>query len=439
MRNLRNHRVYRVLVTALSIVFSAVFLVPAQMRADAIPQINLSTSQSAAKISVIVPDFVKVGGFIDPQGRDKTMADELADDLNFSGFFTATRVKEVKGDPKAWASLDVNNIVAGSYSTDGREISISAKLIDAKAGSVLLDKTYPNSLRVMRQNIHKLSDAIIYRLTGDKGVCQTKIAFISDMTGHDELYTSDYDGHDVFQLTRDLGVDLLPAWSHGGNYITYTSYRRMNPDLWWVSASGKSRGILSFSSGLNTAASWSPDGQRIALCKNSGANAEIYTINRDGGAIKEITHTRGINTSPSWSPNGKEIVFNSDREGNPQVYVMDSDGGNVRRLTFNGNYNASPAWSPKGDKIAYVGGEGNVFNIFTMDPTGGDVVRLTWNSGSNENPSWSPDGRHIVFSSTRGRKNSLYIMDTHGNNVMKLPIPGNCQTPAWSPAMGSEK
>ncbi len=423
----------------LPILIVAVFFFTATALADAIPQINLSTTQNAAKISVIIPDFVREGGFIDPQGRDKTMADELADDLNFSGFFAATRVKEVKGDPKAWASLDVNNIISGSYSTDGREIAISAKLIDAKAGSVILNKTYPNSLRVMRQNIHKLSDAIIYQLTGEKGICQTKIALISDMTGHDELYTSDYDGHDVFRLTRDLGVDLLPAWSPSGNYITYTSYRRMNPDLWWVSASGKSRGIISFFPGLNTAASWSPAGQRIALCLSKGGNAEIYTMNRDGGGLAKVTHSRGINTSPSWSPNGREIVFNSDREGNPQVYVMDSDGGNVRRLTFSGKYNASPAWSPKGDKIVYVGREGNVFNIFTMDPTGGDAVRLTWNSGSNENPSWSPDGRHIVFSSTRSGKNALYIMDTHGENVKKLPIPGNCQTPAWSPSMGDEK
>jgi TolB protein len=118
---------------------------------------------------------------------------------------------------------------------------------------------------------------------------------------------------------------------------------------------------------------------------------------------------------------------------------MDSDGGNVRRLTYSGKYNASPAWSPNGDKIAYVSREGGVFNIFMMDSTGDNVVRLTWNSGSNENPSWSPDGRHIAFSSTRGGKNAIYLMDTHGENVKKLPLNGNCQTPAWSPRMGSEK
>ncbi len=173
--------------------------------ADTKPEIYLSTTKGAGKISVIIPDFEREGGFADRQGRDRAMADELADDLNFSGFFDAKRVKEVKGDPSAWASLDVNDIVTGAYSTDGRDVTISAKLVDAKAGSVIMNKSYPRSLLVMRENIHRLADEIIFQLTGEKGVCQTKIAFISDMTRHDELYIADYDGHDVFRLTRDSG------------------------------------------------------------------------------------------------------------------------------------------------------------------------------------------------------------------------------------------
>ena len=164
------------------LIVAAVFFSSGAGIADTKPEIYLSTTKGAAKISVIIPDFEREGGFADPQGRDKAMADELADDLNFSGFFDAKRVKQIKGDPSAWASLDVNDIITGSYSTDGREITISAKLVDAKAGSVIMNKSYPQSLRVMRENIHRLADEIIFQLTGEKGVCQTKIAFISDMT-----------------------------------------------------------------------------------------------------------------------------------------------------------------------------------------------------------------------------------------------------------------
>lgn len=284
-------------------------------------EVQLSTTKAATKISILIPDFIREGGFKDNEKRDVAMADTLADDLNFSGYFDAKRVKEIKGDPSAWASLDVANIVQGSYTTDGREIQVTAKAVDARSGAVVLDKKYPNALRVMRQSVHKLSDDIIFQVAGEKGICRTKIAFVSDMTGKTELYISDYDGHNVFRMTRDEGVCLLPAWSPSGNYITYTSYRRLNPDLWWVSSSGKSRGILSFFPGLNAAASWSPDGERIALSISKDGNAEIYTVKRDGTDFKRITFNRGIDTSPSWSPNGREIVFNSDLSGH-RIYTL---------------------------------------------------------------------------------------------------------------------
>jgi len=399
--------------------------------------VYITGKKAPAKISVVIPDFVREGGFKDPDNRDVRMADILADDLNFSGWFDAKRVKEVKGDPAAWASLDVSNIVQGSYSTDGREIQLKCKLIDARGGNVVFDKSYPNALLVMREKVHGISDEIVFNLTGEKGISRTKMAFVSDMTGSNELYICDYDGRNLLRMTKDGDLCLLPSWSPSGNYITYTSYKRLNPDLWWTSVSGKSRGILSFYPGLNTAASWSPDGSQLAVTLSKDGNAEIYTMKRDGSGLKRLTFNQSIDTSPTWSPTGREIAFNSDRSGTPQVYIMDSEGGNVRRLTYMGNYDASPAWSPDGSKIAYVSRENGLFNIYTIDVNGQTVVRLTYNAGHNENPSWSPDGRHIVFSSTRGGGKALYSMDANGENARRLDLPGNSQTPAWSPLPGA--
>lgn len=398
-------------------------------------EVYITTEKAFDKISVAVPDFIKENEFVDHENRDVKMADILKDDLEFSGYFKTQRVKEVKGDVKGWESLGVSYIVQGGYSTDGREIQLSYRVVDTASGRVLFKGSYPDALRAIRQKVHLMADDVISRLAGEKGVTRTKIAFVTDMTRNNELYVSDYDGHNVFMMTRDESTCLLPAWSPAGGYITFTSYKRVNPDLWWVSSSGKSRGILSFYPGLNAASSWSPDGNRIAVSLSKDGNSEIYTMNRDGSALKRLTFNGGIDTSPSWAPNGREIAFNSDRSGTPQIYIMDSEGGNVRRLSYIGKYNASPAWSPKGDRIAYVSRENGLFNIYVMDVSGVKVVRLTYNAGHNENPSWSPDGRHIVFSSTRGGGKALYTMDPDGSNVRRLGIPGNAQTPAWSPYM----
>jgi TolB protein len=407
-------------------------------RADEEAEVVITTEKAYENIGIAIPDFVRENEFVDHEQRDVKMADILADDLAFSGYFKTQRVHEIKGDVKGWASLGVSYVVQGGYSTDGREIQVSCRIVDTSIGRVIWSGSYPDALRVMRQKVHRMADDVIMKLTGEKGACTTKIAFVTDMTGNNELYLSDYDGRNVFRMTRDETTCLLPAWSPQGGYITFTSYKRINPDLWWVSSSGKSRGIISFFSGLNTAATWSPDGNKIALTLSKDGNSEIYTMDRDGAGLKRLTFTGAIDTSPSWAPNGREIAFNSDRSGTPQIYVMDSEGGNVRRLSYTGKYNASPAWSPKGDKIAFVSREAGLFNIYAMDVTGERVVRLTYNVGHNENPSWSPDGKHLVFSSTRGGGNALYTMDTDGKNARRLNIPGNAQTPAWSPYLAPE-
>ena len=121
----------RALLAALFIMVSLIAGMAPEGYCSEASEVYISSTKTATKISVVVPDFVREGGFQDKEGRDTKMADILADDLNFSGYFDAKRVKEVKGDPSAWASLQVADVVQGSYSTDGRDIEIQGKVIDA--------------------------------------------------------------------------------------------------------------------------------------------------------------------------------------------------------------------------------------------------------------------------------------------------------------------
>ncbi len=50
------------------LIVAAVFFLPASGIADAKPEIYLSTTKGAGKISVIIPDFEREGGFADPAG-----------------------------------------------------------------------------------------------------------------------------------------------------------------------------------------------------------------------------------------------------------------------------------------------------------------------------------------------------------------------------------
>lgn len=397
--------------------------------------IRVSTTKSAAKTDILITDFKKNGNFIDPENRDKKMAEIIQNDLEFSGLFRVVRVTDSGLDLKKMREIGPQFAFMGSYSTDGKDIWIEGKLYDTTTGDTLLTRKFDRGASLMRQRVHQLADAVTFQITGEKGIATSKIAFISDATKSKELYIMDYDGYNIRRLTYDNSITMLPKWAPDGSYILFTSFKRGVADLAWITPDGSRRGTLSAYKGLNTSGVVSPSGAWVALTLSKDGNSEIYLMSKNGNETRRLTNNPAIDTAPSWSPNGREIVFTSDRGGSPQLYVMDAEGANVRRLTLHSSYNDSASWSPNGDFIAYTVREGNGFNIHVIDPAGGGSSRLT-TSGDNENASWSPDGRRITFSGKRGGRANIYVTRPDGSEQGTLgSFTGNCYAPAWSPRL----
>ncbi|MDZ7316058.1 MAG: Tol-Pal system beta propeller repeat protein TolB [candidate division KSB1 bacterium] len=359
-------------------------------------------------------------------------------DLTLSGFFYVVTnedqtvtvpdgngVMEVPLKPavRLDAQLEVRN----------RAFTVKARLSDVPSRQPIFTKQYKEELPNKRQLAHECADDIVSYLTGEKGIAQSKIAFVKQTATGKEIAVMDYDGYGERLITRNRSLNLSPAWSPSLDKLVYTSYQTGNPDL-FVYAFGSGReSKLSKSKSLNSAPAWSPDGKRIAFTLTTAGNADIWVMDADGGRLRQLTNSLAIDSSPSWSPNGREIAFTSDRSGNPQIYIMNDDGTNVRRLTFDGKYNDSPAWSPKGDLIAFVTRTDEGFQICTVDINGESFRQLTFSNGNNENPTWSPNGFKIAFSSNRSGGWDIYTMNRDGSQVRRVTVDGVNTSPKWSP------
>ena len=376
---------------------------------------------------------------------DRKIMDILANDLTISGFFEIIPRHEFPPESEAladppdygrWSTSRAEALVIGGYASRGEQLAIEFRLFDLVEKAFLIGKRYEGSTKSLRDMVHRMSNEITYWITGEKGVFDTKIAFVSTMPGNKEIYVVDFDGHDLRQITRNGSINLSPAWSPDGRLIAFTSYIKRNPDLYLFDLTRSFQIQLSTNPGLNAAPAWSPDGSRMALMMRKEGNSEIFIMNRDGTRPKRVTKSWSSEASPTWSPDGRKIAFVSDRAGSPQVYTTNVNGGNVKRLTYFGSYNACPSWSPKGDKIAYCGRMDGRFEILTVNPDGTDVRRLTESSGNNESPIWSPDGRYIAFSSTREGRSRIYVMNANGANQRRLTsTKGKESSPTWSPRM----
>jgi len=397
---------------------------------------------STQKIKIAIPDFKDFSGAKGNPKFASALPAVVGNDLELSGYFLSMDkdafLEESGGAAgfgkirfKDWSVIGADILLKAGYTTLGQTLEVDARLYDVYRGRLIMGKRFLGKVGEERHLMHRVSDAIIYALTGHRGMFLSKLAYVANTTGKKEIYVSDYDGADAQMITSDNSIALFPKWSPSGDKILFNSYREGGPMLYMKDlVTGKIR-RLSGRKGLNIGAAWSPDGKTIALTLSHEGNPDIYTIDLTGKIIERITNHWAIDVSPSFSPDGKKIVFVSNRSGNPQLYVRDLVAGTDERLTFEGKYNTSPAWSPL-NKIAFSAMGGGRVDICTIDSDGGNWRKLTEYQANNEDPCWSPDGRYLAFSSNRNGGYHLFLMNANGQNQKKITSSrGDQISPSW--------
>jgi TolB protein len=369
------------------------------------------------------------------------LAAQANQDLKVSGQFTVLDPAAFDSSPigsspstaqlSRMAAIGSNLVIAGGWHQQDQQLILDLKLIDPASGQMLLGKRYRGGPNDGRRMMTQFVNEVVTYLTGERGIPQGKIAFISGTSNRRELYVMDLGGA-ARQITRFGTITLTPSWSPDGQEIFLCSYRGGFPALYAVSpGSGSVRKLTSHGT-LNVTPAAGPGGV-VAATLNKDIDQEIYLLDRQGNIKQRLTQNPGIDISPAFSPDGRQIAFASSRGGNPQIYIMSASGGQARRLTYSGSYNVTPAWSPKGDLIAYASRTGSGFQIFVISPQGGSARQLT-NEGSNESPTWSPDGSFIACSSTRGGKSAIYVVNVKTGAATRVTnMAGNQTQPAWAP------
>jgi TolB protein len=414
----------------------------------AILAICLICDSSSAKLLIDVdnPNLGKmpimVGHFTSNQPGSLSgseLASIIRTDLTLCGLFDVIEAPQPlpltkNGDPdlNSLSSSGAQALVVGSFHVNGPELSVECRLYDISMQRLDLGKRFTGSLSDHRYIIHMFDDRILEKLTNLPGSFTTRIAFVDDAKTR-EIFSMDYDGYNVRQLTATGTINLFPDWAPDGKGLIFTSYINRNPDLWYVSVDGQRVIPVSNRKGLNAAGRYSPDGASIALALSVKAIPKIFIISTNGNIIKQLTNGLGNDISPAWSPDGTYLAYVSDQAGSPQIYTVPVTGGAPRRITLSTSYNTDPRWSPRGDLIAFTAKVDGRFQVCVIKPDGSEFKILT-SKGSNQNPSWSPDGRMITFCSNRDGTKRIFVMDAKGTVQAPVsPIPG--RSPAWSPRL----
>lgn len=338
-----------------------------------------------------------------------------------------------------WTSIGAEILIKGGVGQEGSNLVFEGFVYDTTRARVIFSKRYIGKANEANIIGHAFSNDIVQALTGLPGIFLTKIVMTCDRTNKKEIYTMNFDGTDVKQITHHQSIAFAPAWHPDGAKIAYSLYTRhsnnvRNIDLYEFDFITNKIRLLSNRQGINSGAAYSPDGRRLALTMSFLGNPEVFILDTDKGAVTRLTHSFGFDVDPSWSPDGTKMAFVTSRTGRPMVFSMDASGvQEPKRLTFAGRYNATPSWSIQNNKIAFAGWKDSHFDIFIMNPDGTNIERLTKAQGNNEDPHFSPDGNFIAFSSNRTGSKNIYVMNVDGSYVRRLTYGlGNCVAPKWS-------
>ncbi|MEO0118016.1 MAG: hypothetical protein ABIK66_02695, partial [candidate division WOR-3 bacterium] len=320
---------------------------------------KITTQGVKRKIPITIADFniekELTGNYLSFAQEIKKI---IIDDLDFSLYFKICypennktySTDEKKIDFKGWRTTGADILVCGDVFLKKKKIFVRIRLYELNIQKLIAKKEYEYSLEInLRHFAHKISDDIIKILTGNDGISQTKIVFLSKSGQGKELMICDYDGYNLQKLTKDGKLKLSPEWSKKGDKIVYSAYDNNTLKIYLYELNSKKTKILYGEKGLAATPTFSPDDKYVAFSMSQNGSMNICLIPSQGGKPQKITYTSSVAVSPSFSPSGKQIVFCSDRSGTPQIYIINSDGTNLTRLTYEGNYNTSPNWSPKGD------------------------------------------------------------------------------------------
>ena len=335
-----------------------------------------------------------------------------------------------------WKQRGADALVVGSIArlADGR-FDLRFRLWDTVKQVQLDALSYVSSAADLRLNAHRISDRIYEKLTGERGVFATRIAYVVQVSKTAfELQIADADGGNAQTALRSREPIMSPSWSPDGSQIAYVSFESGKPVIYvHALATGQRRVVANFR-GSNSAPAWSPDGKLLAVALSLHGLQQVYVISSEGPSTpRRLTSSGAIDTEPQWSPDARYIYFTSDRGGGPQIYRMAPDGSGVQRVTFSGDYNVSPRISPDGRTLAYVSRRNGRFQVQTLDLGSGAELTLT-DTQLDESPSFAPNGRLLLYATEINGRGVLASASTDARVRTRLTGPnGDVREPTWGP------
>ncbi|MFL6351959.1 MAG: TolB family protein, partial [Bryobacteraceae bacterium] len=242
-----------------------------------------------------------------------------------------------------------------------------------------------------------------------------RIAFVSDRTGNEEIWVRRADGSDPVQLTS-FGKDSAGSlsWSPDGLRLVFDVWSSGKANVLLIDSHGGAPRPLSSERFESWMPAWSHDGGRIYFTSRRSGAREIWGMPATGGAAFQVTHGGAYEARPS--PDGRTIFYTkSTSAGCCAMWSIPVGGGPELPVAELAQFNIGRSWGVIPDGIYFIARQNQTqqsvrFFSFARRQVA-DILRL------EKDPGWifpavalSSDGRRLLAVQTDREVNDLMMI-----------------------------
>jgi Tol biopolymer transport system component len=215
------------------------------------------------------------------------------------------------------------------------------------------------------------------------------------------------------QLTFNEAQEGDPTWTHDGNRVFFTSFRRGIGDIYWTDANGREAEETFFESKNNKfLSSASTDGRWLVFSQQKGAGpagTDVSVLPLTGERQpKRLSPSEHNTLFGEISPDGRWLLYQSNESGKMEVYVTAfPPGAWKRRVSQNGGI--LPRWSADGREVFYLSQDHTTLFAATVSDTA-TQFRVTMVRGLFSLPMVA--GRGFTYDVTRDGQRFLVVVSS---------------------------